>query len=55
MHRVKGDEEYLTAVVKPGEMKQQDLLEHGVPGYADDEGVLQQVGFKGFFHLFKNL
>ena len=24
-------------------MKQQDLLEHGVPGYADDEGVLQQA------------
>ncbi|CAL1167055.1 unnamed protein product [Cladocopium goreaui] len=38
-----GDDEYLTAVVKPGEMKQQDLLESGVPGYADDEGVLQQA------------
>jgi len=38
-----GDDEYLTAVVKPGEMKQQDLLESGVPGYADDEGVLQKA------------
>ncbi|CAK9062111.1 unnamed protein product [Durusdinium trenchii] len=38
-----GDEEYLTAVVKPGEMKQQDLLESGVAGYADDEGGLQKA------------
>mmetsp|Transcript_63634 Transcript_63634/g.152131 ORF Transcript_63634/g.152131 Transcript_63634/m.152131 type:complete len:959 (+) Transcript_63634:73-2949(+) len=38
-----GDEEYFPAVIKPGEVKQQDLLEAGVPGYQDDEGCLQKA------------
>ncbi|CAE7209849.1 AMT1-1 [Symbiodinium natans] len=38
-----GDENFLTAVVKPGAMKQQDLLEEGVQAYQDDEVGLQQA------------
>lgn len=38
-----GDENFMTAVVQPGGMKQQDLLEEGVQAYQDDEIGLQQA------------
>ncbi|CAE7381364.1 AMT1-1, partial [Symbiodinium pilosum] len=38
-----GDENFYTAVVKPGQMKQQDLLEEGVQAFADDEVGLQEA------------
>ncbi|CAE7797424.1 AMT1-1 [Symbiodinium sp. CCMP2592] len=38
-----GDENFMTAVVQTGAMKQQDLLEEGVQAYQDDEVGLQQA------------